>query len=169
MLLWIELQNLLYSWKYRLHQPTEQMPIQPIKHRRGGGAVLLCVLHVYSLHLINVLHRPGQLGTCIASVLFCCYCIYELCLDQGTCTRATTTCDGPRWNTLAHMLGQTIIQLHHPAHPLVSSCWLAYFEADWWSASNLSAKSTSDWVVGVAHLVHQVTYSAVKKYFPNNI
>lgn len=123
MLLWNELQNLLYSWKYRLHQPTEQMPIQPIKHG-GGAAVLLCVLHVYSLHLIDVLHRPGQLGTCIASVLFCCYCIYELCLDQGTCTRATTTCDGPRWNTLAHMLGQTIIQLHHPAHPLVSSCWL---------------------------------------------
>lgn len=83
---------------------------------------IYCTLE--SIDCISPLHRPGQLGTCIASVLFCCYCIYELCLNQGTCTRATTTCDGPRWNTLAHMLGQTIIQLHHPAHPLVSSCWL---------------------------------------------
>lgn len=124
MLLWNELQNLLYSWKYRLHQPTEQMPIQPIKH--GGGAVLLCVLHVYSLHLIDVLHRPGQLGTCIASVLFCCYCIYEL-FRSGDMHKSNHHL---WWPSLEH-IGSYVGPDDHSASPSCTSLSLLLLVADW--------------------------------------
>lgn len=125
MLLWNELQNLLYSWKYRLHQPTEQMPIQPIKHG-GGGSFALCVACVLL-----------TLNRCTASSWTTwdvhCICSFLLLLHLRTVFRSGDMHKSNHhlwWPSLEH-IGSYVGPDDHSASPSCTSLSLLLLVADW--------------------------------------